>query len=44
MESNGVQYPFEATAAITRSADLAIGNLEGPIAVHAEQLEQGGYS
>jgi len=44
IESNSVRYPFEATAAITRSADLAIGNLEGPVAVHAQPLEKGGYS
>ena len=36
LETHGAQYPFEATAPLTRSAALTIGNLEGPIVVDAE--------
>jgi poly-gamma-glutamate synthesis protein (capsule biosynthesis protein) len=31
IEARGYDYPFEPTRALIRSADLALGNLEGPI-------------
>jgi poly-gamma-glutamate capsule biosynthesis protein CapA/YwtB (metallophosphatase superfamily) len=37
IRSEGSDYPFEATRAIIQSADFAVGNLEGPIAVEAEK-------
>jgi poly-gamma-glutamate capsule biosynthesis protein CapA/YwtB (metallophosphatase superfamily) len=35
LEYRGYDYPFDATQALIRGADLAVGNLEGPIATVA---------
>ena len=43
LAKNGMNYPFEATAPILRNADLAVANLECPIAVEAEKREATGY-
>jgi poly-gamma-glutamate capsule biosynthesis protein CapA/YwtB (metallophosphatase superfamily) len=37
IQSHGPDYPFHATEALIESADLAVGNLEGPVAVWAEK-------
>jgi poly-gamma-glutamate synthesis protein (capsule biosynthesis protein) len=36
VEEHGAGYPFEATAPLLRSADLTVGNLEGPVAEKAK--------
>ena len=36
----GHDYPFDATRALIRGADLAVGNLEGPIALGGAQAEK----
>ena len=39
----GVNYPFEATAALLQSADYAVGNLECPIAVKSKKDPRKGF-
>lgn len=36
----GHDYPFDATRALIRGADLAVGNLEGPIALGGAQAQK----
>ena len=36
LEAEGVGYPFASLAPALRSADLTVGNLEGPVAVEAK--------
>lgn len=43
LESEGVDYPFRATKTMIEGADLAIANLEGPIAVEAEMRTDGRF-
>jgi poly-gamma-glutamate capsule biosynthesis protein CapA/YwtB (metallophosphatase superfamily) len=40
LEKDGVEYPFRGTAGLLQSADLTVGNLEGPIAVNATMKKQ----
>ncbi len=37
LEKEGANYPFLATAALLQSADIAVANLEGPVAARAKQ-------
>lgn len=41
IEREGSDYPFRATAALFRAADLAVANLEGPVAKKAERVARG---
>ena len=44
IEWHGVDYPFDETRAILQGADLAIGNLEMPIAVTGEPVPEKEYT
>ncbi|MDD5305732.1 MAG: CapA family protein [Deltaproteobacteria bacterium] len=39
LEKHGARYPFLATAPLLQGADLAVGNLEGPVATKATRRE-----
>lgn len=41
IEEHGPGYPFAATRSLLEGADLAVGNLEGPIATQAEPTDDG---
>ncbi len=43
IEKHGVNYPFEATAALLQSADYTVGNLECPIAEKHEKRRKKGF-
>ncbi|MCC6157088.1 MAG: CapA family protein [Deltaproteobacteria bacterium] len=43
VDEEGVDYPFRATQALLKSADLTIGNLETPIAVEAKKRRDKGF-
>ncbi|MBW2523751.1 MAG: CapA family protein [Deltaproteobacteria bacterium] len=36
LRRHGAEYPYRATAPLLRTADLAVGNLEGPVSASAE--------
>lgn len=44
IERKGVDYPFNGTCHITQTADVAIGNLEMPIATGGEPIPEKAYT